>query len=161
MSEARRVSLRVNGVERVADHVPAHASLLDVLREDLGLPGAKDACRQGECGSCTVLSDGEAVCSCLVHAWQAEGTDVVTIEGVAELEPEAEAVLREELVERGAVQCGFCTPGIVVSVVALLREQPEPGADAVREALSGNLCRCTGYAAIVDAAVATGRRLAG
>jgi aerobic carbon-monoxide dehydrogenase small subunit len=124
-------------------------SLLYVLRERLGFPGSKNACEQGECGSCSVLLDGKLVCSCLVLAAQAVGHDIVTVEGLAEegrLHP-----VQEAFVAAGAVQCGFCTPGLVVAAADLLERKPEPSEDEIREALSGNLCRCTGYAKIFDA----------
>jgi len=143
-----KISVRVNGEEREAD-VWEGESLLFALRERLGLPGSKNACEQGECGSCSVLLDGELVCSCLVLAAQAEGHDVVTVEGLAqngELHP-----VQEAFAETGAVQCGFCTPGLVVATVDLLARSSEPSDDEIREALSGNLCRCTGYAKIFDA----------
>jgi len=144
-----RVNLRVNGTERTADDVWPGESLLFTLRERLGLPGTKNACEQGECGSCTVLLDGVPVCSCLVAAPQAAGLDVVTVEGLAEgdrLHP-----VQEAFVEAGAVQCGFCTPGLVVMVADLVRRQPGATDAEVREALAGNLCRCTGYEKILDA----------
>jgi carbon-monoxide dehydrogenase small subunit len=143
-----RLSLLVNG-ERLEADVWAGASLLTVLREDLGLPGSKNACEQGECGSCSVLMDGELVCACLVLAAQAEGHSVTTVEGLArdgELHPAQEA-----FAAAGAVQCGFCTPGLVVATVDLLGRTPRPSDDEIREALSGNLCRCTGYAKVLDA----------
>jgi carbon-monoxide dehydrogenase small subunit len=143
-----RVALDVNG-ERHETDVWEGESLLFALRESLGLPGSKNACEQGECGSCSVVLDGELVCSCLVLAAQADGHDVVTVEGLATdggLHP-----VQEAFVEAGAVQCGFCTPGLVVAAAELLRQNPEPSDDEVREALSGNLCRCTGYAKIFDA----------
>jgi aerobic carbon-monoxide dehydrogenase small subunit len=143
-----KITLRVNGAEREAD-VWEGESLLFALRERLGLPGSKNACEQGECGSCSVLLDGELVCSCLVLAAQAEGHDVVTVEGLGqhgELHP-----VQEAYAETGAVQCGFCTPGLVVATVDLLARNPDPSDDEIREALSGNLCRCTGYAKIFDA----------
>jgi carbon-monoxide dehydrogenase small subunit len=140
-----RVNLTVNGERRQADDVWPGESLLYVLRERLGLPGAKNACEQGECGSCTVYLDGEAVCACLVAAGQAHDRSVVTIEGLA-----TEAVQRAFLTA-GAVQCGFCTPGLVVAVHALLARTPHPTDPEIREALAGNLCRCTGYEHILDA----------
>jgi len=150
-----KISLRVNGEQREAD-VWEGESLLFALREGLGLPGSKNACEQGECGSCSVVLDGELVCSCLVLAAQADGHDVVTVEGLAGdggLSP-----VQEAFVEAGAVQCGFCTPGLVVAATDLLREHPDPSDDEIREALSGNLCRCTGYAKIFDAVrLAAGR----
>src|SRR5882762_6616164 len=138
-----RVSLTINGEEHQADCWEGE-SLLYALREGLGLPGSKNACEQGECGSCSVLLDGALVCACLVLAAQADGREVVTVEGV-------EHPIQEALVEAGAVQCGFCTPGIVVSAAALLERIPDPSDDEIREALSGNLCRCTGYQKIFDA----------
>jgi carbon-monoxide dehydrogenase small subunit len=143
-----RISLRVNGDEHEAD-VWAGESLLYVLRERLGLPGSKNACEQGECGSCSVLLDGTLVCSCLVLGAQAEGREVVTVEGLAhdgELHP-----VQEAFASAGAVQCGFCTPGFIVAAADLLHRVPDPSDDEVREALSGNLCRCTGYAKILEA----------
>jgi aerobic carbon-monoxide dehydrogenase small subunit len=140
-----RLACTVNGQRREARDLWAGESLLHVLRERLGLPGAKNACEQGECGSCSVLLDGVLVCACLVPAPQAEGRDVVTIEGL----PAAD--LQEAFVEAGAVQCGFCTPGLVVAAHDLLRRCPDPEEADVREALAGNLCRCTGYAKILDA----------
>jgi carbon-monoxide dehydrogenase small subunit len=143
-----RVELRVNGAPVEAE-VWEGESLLFALRERLGLPGAKNACEQGECGSCSVLLDGILVCSCLVLAAQADGHDVTTVEGLGGddgLHP-----VQEAFAETGAVQCGFCTPGLVVATVDLLSRTPEPTDDEIREALSGNLCRCTGYAKILDA----------
>jgi aerobic carbon-monoxide dehydrogenase small subunit len=144
-----RVTLTVNGSEQSADDVWPGESLLYLLRERLGLPGAKNACEQGECGSCTVYLDGETVCSCLVAAGQAQGRDVVTVEGLAsggELHP-----VQEAFVEAGAVQCGFCTPGLVVAAHELLARTERPSDLEIREALAGNLCRCTGYEKILDA----------
>ena len=143
-----RVSLTVNGNRHEAD-VWAGESLLFALRERLGLPGSKNACEQGECGSCSVLLDGTLVCACLVLAAQAEGHEIVTVEGLAE-EGRLHRV-QEAFVEAGAVQCGFCTPGLVVAAADLLGRTPDPTNDEVREALSGNLCRCTGYAKIFEA----------
>jgi carbon-monoxide dehydrogenase small subunit len=143
-----KISLRVNGETHEAD-VWEGESLLYVLRERLGCPGSKNACEQGECGSCSVLLDGKLVCACLVLAAQAEGHDVLTVEGLAE-DGKLHRV-QEAFVAGGAVQCGFCTPGLVVAAADLLRRTPDPGEDEIREALSGNLCRCTGYAKIFDA----------
>ena len=143
-----RIELTVNGERREAD-VWAGESLLYVMRERLGLPGSKNACEQGECGSCSVLLDGKLVCACLVLAAQAEGHQLVTVEGLAEdgeLHP-----VQAAFTETGAVQCGFCTPGFIVATVDLLARTPSPSEDEIREALSGNLCRCTGYAKIFDA----------
>ena len=144
-----RLRLTVNGETREADGVWEGESLLYALRERLGFPGSKNACEQGECGSCSVYLDGELVCSCLVLAGQAEGRDVVTVEGLAG-EGELHEVQRA-FVEAGAVQCGFCTPGLVVATAALLEHRPDPTEDEIREALAGNLCRCTGYEKILDA----------
>jgi carbon-monoxide dehydrogenase small subunit len=143
-----KIELTVNGDQVEAD-VWAGESLLFALRERLGLPGSKNACEQGECGSCSVLLDGALVCACLVLAAQAHGHDVVTVEGVG-ADGELHRV-QEAFVETGAVQCGFCTPGLVVATVDLLAHTPQPTDDQIREALSGNLCRCTGYAKIFDA----------
>jgi aerobic carbon-monoxide dehydrogenase small subunit len=143
-----RISLRINGEQHDAD-VWEGESLLYALRERLGFPGSKNACEQGECGSCSVLLDGRLVCSCLVLAAQAEGHEVVTVEGLAE-DGRLHRV-QEAFVATGAVQCGFCTPGLIVAAVDLLEHDPDPSEDAIREALSGNLCRCTGYAKIFDA----------
>jgi len=143
------VDLTVNGERRQADDVWEGESLLYLLRERLGLPGSKNACEQGECGSCSVYLDGDVVCACLVAAGQAQGRDVVTVECLAtddELHPVQTACL-----ETGAVQCGFCTPGLLVAVHDLLARDPSPDDDTVREALAGNLCRCTGYEKILDA----------
>jgi len=144
-----RVSLTVNGVPRTADDVWPGESLLFMLRERLALPGSKNACEQGECGSCTVMLDGQAVCSCLVAAPQAEGATVVTVEGLAK--GDALHPVQEAFVAAGAVQCGFCTPGLVVAVADLLDRNPSPTDEQTREALAGNLCRCTGYEKILDA----------
>ncbi|MGV9338781.1 (2Fe-2S)-binding protein [Streptomyces sp. NPDC003688] len=184
-----RVSFTVNGRPQQADDVWEGESLLYVLRERLGLPGSKNACEQGECGSCTVRLDGVPVCSCLVAAGQAEGRDVVTVEGLAEhvrqradgtsgagtctsaagtcssaagtsLEEARRwqpgtggelAPIQQAFIDAGAVQCGFCTPGLLVAADELLEQNPEPSDADIREALSGNLCRCTGYEKIMDA----------
>ena len=139
-------SIKVNG-EAVACPAPAKR-LLDFLREDLDLTGAKEGCGMGECGACTVLVDGEPVCSCLVLVGQVENAEVVTSEGLAErgLHP-----VQQAFVQAHASQCGFCTPGMIVSAAALLARDPQPGEEAIRLALAGNLCRCTGYAAIFAA----------
>ena len=144
-----RVSFTVNGEPRKADDVWEGESLLYVLRERLGLPGSKNACEQGECGSCSVYLDGVLVCACLVLAGQAEGSEIVTVEGLAsgdDLHP-----VQEAFVEAGAVQCGFCTPGLIVTTHDLLRRNPSPTDPEIREALAGNLCRCTGYEKILEA----------
>ena len=154
-----RVTATVNGRVRQADDVWPGESLLYVLRERMGLPGSKNACEQGECGSCTVYLDGVAVCACLVAAGQAQGRSVVTVEGLAggeELHP-----VQEAFVEAGAVQCGFCTPGLLVAAHDLLTRVPSPSDLEIREALAGNLCRCTGYETILAAVrLAAGRMTA-
>jgi len=152
-----RLSCTVNGERREAEGVWEGESLLYVLRERLGLPGSKNACEQGECGSCSVYLDGVLVCSCLVLAGQAEGREVVTVEGIAregELHP-----VQEAFVEAGAVQCGFCTPGFVVATHDLLGRNGRPSDAEIREALAGNLCRCTGYEKILDAVRLAAARL--
>jgi carbon-monoxide dehydrogenase small subunit len=143
-----KIRLTVNGEPREAD-VWEGESLLFALREHMALPGSKNACEQGECGSCSVLLDGTLVCACLVLAAQADEHEVVTVEGLAENGRLSR--VQEAFAEAGAVQCGFCTPGLVVATADLLRQIPEPSDDEIREALSGNLCRCTGYAKIFDA----------
>ena len=144
-----KITLMVNGERREAD-VWGGESLLFALREPLGLPGSKNACEQGECGSCSVLLDGVLVCSCLVLAAQADGHEVVTVEGIASEDGTLHRV-QEAFVQAGAVQCGFCTPGLVMATVDLLEHTPSPTDDEIREALSGNLCRCTGYQKLFDA----------
>jgi carbon-monoxide dehydrogenase small subunit len=143
-----KIGLRVNGELRELE-VWEGESLLFALREGLGLPGSKNACEQGECGSCSVLLDERLVCSCLVLAAQAQGHDVVTVEGLAE-NGRLHRV-QEAFAQTGAVQCGFCTPGFVVAAADLLERNSAPSDEEIREALSGNLCRCTGYAKIFDA----------
>jgi aerobic carbon-monoxide dehydrogenase small subunit len=143
-----RVELTVNGERHEADVWPGE-SLLTTLRDRLALPGSKNACEQGECGSCSVLLDDTLVCSCLVLAAQADGHEVVTVEGLAD--GETLHPVQEAFAETGAVQCGFCTPGFVVATADLLNRSPDPTDDEIREALSGNLCRCTGYQKILDA----------
>ncbi|MET0565818.1 MAG: (2Fe-2S)-binding protein [Acidimicrobiia bacterium] len=149
------IELTVNG-EPVTARITNPGSLLDLLRDELGLPGSKNACEQGECGSCSIILDGELVCSCLVMAADAADSSVVTVEGVSPvdgLDPIQEAMHRG-----GAVQCGFCTPGIVVAAVDLFTRNPRPSRTQIKEALAGNICRCTGYGAIIRAleTVATG-----
>ena len=156
MSSAEFYSLKVNGVERQVSDAWIGESLLYVLRERLGLPGAKGACEQGECGSCTVFVNGESVCSCLVMAASAVNCEIATVEGL-----NVDGTLtdvQEAFITEGAVQCGFCTPGLVMAVHHLLDENPSPTELEVKEALSGNICRCTGYGRIfaaVDAVIAT------
>ena len=155
MSSAEFYSLKVNGVERHVSDAWIGESLLFVLRERLGLPGAKGACEQGECGSCTVFVNGESVCSCLVMAASAVNCEIATVEGL-----NVDGTLtdvQEAFITEGAVQCGFCTPGLVMAVHHLLDENPSPTELEVKEALSGNICRCTGYGRIfaaVDAVIA-------
>ncbi|OLF12888.1 (2Fe-2S)-binding protein [Actinophytocola xinjiangensis] len=144
-----RVNIEINGERHTADDVWPGESLLYVLRERLGLPGSKNACEQGECGSCTVYLDDTPVCACLVAAGQAEGRSVRTVEGLGtedELDPVQEAFVRT-----GAVQCGFCTPGLIVAAHELVHRSPDATDAEIREALAGNLCRCTGYEKILDA----------
>ena len=150
------VRLRVNG-DRHEVGVPTHYTLLETLRYGLGLTGSKQGCDKGDCGACTVMVDGVPSLSCITPVWEAEGTDVTTVEGLAD----AEGVhpLQDEFDLNGAAQCGFCTPGILCSAAALLERNPAASRDEIRKALSGNLCRCTGYAKIYDAVEAAGRRL--
>ncbi len=145
------ITLTVNGQPRTAE-IAGWESLLWVLRERLGLPGAKDACLQGECGSCSVVLDGELVCSCLVMAADAEGARVTTAEGLGTIEQPHP--VQQAFVDHGAVQCGYCTPGLVVAVAHLLERHPDASDDDLREALSGNLCRCTGYGSVLRAVAA-------
>ena len=151
-----KIRLTVNGrhVERETD---AQTRLLDLLREDLALTGTKEGCGEGECGACTVLIDGRAVNSCLVLAVQADGKTVLTIEGLAQ--GEALHPIQQAFVEQGGVQCGFCTPGFIMSTYALLQENPSPSDEEILTALEGNLCRCTGYTKIVEAVRAAAERL--
>ena len=156
-----RVTMTVNGQAATADDVWEGESLLFVLRERLALPGSKNACEQGECGSCTVLLDDVPVCACLVAAGQAQGREVVTVEGLAgpagELHP-----VQQAFIDAGAVQCGFCTPGLIVQAYSFLRPGGTLPADPdIREALAGNLCRCTGYEKILDAVRLAATRMAG
>jgi aerobic carbon-monoxide dehydrogenase small subunit len=153
-----RLTCTVNGAQQQVDDVWEGESLLYVLRERMGLPGSKNACEQGECGSCTVYLDGLPVCSCLVAAGQAEGRQVGTVEGLgdaAELHPVQQAFL-----DAGAVQCGFCTPGLLVATHDLIQRHGRPSDAETREALAGNLCRCTGYEKILDAVRLAADRLA-
>jgi aerobic carbon-monoxide dehydrogenase small subunit len=143
-----RIAVRINGEEHHADCWEGE-SLLFALREKLGFPGSKNACEQGECGSCSVLLDGTLVCACLFLAAQADGHEVTTVEGLAT--DDGLHTVQQAFVDAGAVQCGFCTPGLVVATADLLKRTPDPSDDEIREALSGNLCRCTGYAKIFDA----------
>jgi aerobic carbon-monoxide dehydrogenase small subunit len=144
-----RIELTVNGTTHEVDDVWEGESLLYALRERMGLPGSKNACEQGECGSCTVYLDGLPVCSCLVAAGQAVGREVTTVEGLT-AQGELHRV-QQAFIQAGAVQCGFCTPGLVVTTHDLLERNPKPSDPEIREALAGNLCRCTGYEKIMDA----------
>jgi carbon-monoxide dehydrogenase small subunit len=154
-----RVQVTVNGERMLADDVWEGESLLYLLRERLGLPGSKNACEQGECGSCSVYLDGQVVCACLVAAGQAHGRTVGTVEGLAAAATGLHPV-QQAFLDAGAVQCGFCTPGLVVAVHDLLARRPDPDDAEVREALAGNLCRCTGYEKILDAVRMAADRLA-
>ena len=154
-----RITATVNGQRVQVDDVWEGENLLFVLRERMGLPGSKNACEQGECGSCTVYLDDVPVCACLVLAGQAQGRDIVTVEGLAsgdDLHP-----LQQAFLEAGAVQCGFCTPGLLIAAHDLLRRHPRPAALQIREALAGNLCRCTGYEQILAAVELAADRMAG
>lgn len=150
------IQLTING--RTHDLVvPPHSTLLEILRDDLGLTGTKRGCDLGACGACTVILDGRPVSSCLTLAVEAVGQEILTIEGLAvggQLHP-----VQQAFVEHGAVQCGFCTPGLVLVAKVLLDEEPEPSEEAIREALSGNVCRCTGYVKVFDAVRAASRRI--
>jgi aerobic carbon-monoxide dehydrogenase small subunit len=164
-----RVTMTVNGQQATADDVWEGESLLFVLRERLALPGSKNACEQGECGSCTVFLDDVPVCACLVAAGQAAGREVVTVEGLAGQPPHAAPggpegldPVQQAFIDAGAVQCGFCTPGLIMQARDLLRRSPGLPADPdIREALAGNLCRCTGYEKILDAVRLAAARMAG
>jgi aerobic carbon-monoxide dehydrogenase small subunit len=145
-----RLNVTINGARRQADGVWEGESLLSALRDHLDLPGSKNACEQGECGSCSVYLDGALVCSCLVLAGQAEGAEVVSVEGLTAGDDELHPI-QDAFLAAGAVQCGFCTPGLIVATHDLLARNPAPSEPEIREALAGNLCRCTGYEKILDA----------
>jgi carbon-monoxide dehydrogenase small subunit len=150
------IKLRVNGVTYEATIEPRR-TLLEVLRDNLGFTGAKKACDTGECGACTVIMDGKPVVSCLVLAVEAQGKDILTIEGLArDGQPHP---LQQAFVDHGAIQCGFCTPGMILSAKALLERNPKPTEGEVKEAIVGNLCRCTGYAKIIEAIIAASQTL--
>ncbi len=153
-----RIVATVNGETHEVDDVWEGESLLYLLRERMGLPGSKNACEQGECGSCTVYIDGVPACACLVAAGQAQGRDILTVEGLADdggLHP-----IQQAFIDAGAVQCGFCTPGLIVAAHDLLQHDPDPADSEIRESLAGNLCRCTGYEKILDAVHLAAVRLA-
>jgi carbon-monoxide dehydrogenase small subunit len=141
------IRLTINGTEHTAEPIGPE-SLLTTLRDRIGLFGSKGACEQGECGSCSVVLDGELVCSCLVMSADADGSEITTVEGISDGELHA---VQQAMLDAGGVQCGFCTPGIVVAAAHLFANVPSPGEDDIKEALAGNICRCTGYGAIVRA----------
>ena len=143
-----KISFRLNGIDREAD-LPGAKRFLDVLREDFRLPGTKEGCGEGECGACTVIADGRAVNSCLMLACQAQGRDIWTIEGLDDRGELDE--LQKSFVRNGAIQCGYCTPGMIMASKALLMSDPNPSEERIREALAGNICRCTGYSQIIKA----------
>lgn len=153
--EKQLIRLKVNGAEHELSIYP-NMTLLSVLRDELGLTGAREGCQEGSCGACTVLVDGKAVRSCLLLAMDAEGKDIITIEGLAEdgqLHP-----MQQSFVDHGAIQCGFCSPGMILTAKALLDENPNPAEDEIRKAISGNLCRCTGYVNIIEAIMAVAKK---
>ena len=157
-TERVRIRLKVNGELREL-LVPVHHTLLEVLREDLGLTGTKHGCELGECGACTVLLDGRPALACLLLPIECEGREIVTVEGLAaggKLHP-----LQQAFLELGAAQCGYCTPGMLLTGAALLADNPDPKRDEINEGLSGNLCRCTGYLKIVEAVERAGARMRG
>ncbi len=151
-----KISFTLNGAMTQVE-VPADRRAVDLLREDLGLTGTKEGCGAGECGACTILVDGESRLSCLMLAAQLQGHSITTIEGLAQPGDGALHPVQEAFIEHGAVQCGFCTPGMILASVDLLERNPAPDRDAIRRGLSGNLCRCTGYVKIVDAVAAAAR----
>jgi carbon-monoxide dehydrogenase small subunit len=152
-----KISCTVNGLARTADDVWEGESLLSVLRDRMELPGSKNACEQGECGSCSVYMDGALVCACLVLGGQAQGREIVTVEGI--ISGDVLHPIQQAFVEAGAVQCGFCTPGLIVATHDLLTRVQEPTLTEIREALAGNICRCTGYSKIIDAVHLASRRM--
>jgi len=153
------ISFVLNGVE-MRVRIDEHLRLIDLLRDKLGMTGTKEGCGEGECGACTVLVDGRAVNSCLCPALEIEGKDVVTIEGLRDVENKL-SILQTAFVESGAIQCGFCTPGMIMSAKALLDANPEPSEDEIRDSFQGNLCRCTGYVQIIAAVKQAARKLKG
>jgi carbon-monoxide dehydrogenase small subunit len=153
-----QIRLRINGLAHELEVKP-WATLLDTLREDLGLTGTKEGCGQGECGACTVLMDGKPVNACLILAMEAQGKEIVTIEGLAsgdDLHP-----IQQAFVDRGGMQCGFCTPGMILSAKALLDENPDPTDEEIRKGLEGNFCRCTGYTKIIESIRVAAERMKG
>jgi aerobic carbon-monoxide dehydrogenase small subunit len=153
-----RITFKINGEQR-SEEVDEKHRLLDFIREDLGLTGTKEGCGEGECGACTVIMEGKTVASCLVYAYQAHGKEIYTIEGKKALEDLE--VLQQAYVDAGAVQCGFCIPGMVMSTKVLLDKSLNPTREEIREGLQGNLCRCTGYVKIVDAVMLAAERIRG
>ena len=151
-----KINFNINGIEKELD-IPPQKPLCDVIREDFGLTGTKVGCREGECGACTVIMDGKTVNSCLVPAASAEGREIITIEGLQQF-PETE-IINDNFKKAGAVQCGYCIPGMVMSSYALLKENKNPTEDEIRQGLSGNLCRCTGYKRIIMAVEGSARDL--
>jgi aerobic carbon-monoxide dehydrogenase small subunit len=151
-----KVSMRVNGIQ-VEREIPPDRLLIDFIREDLGLTGAKKACEEGECGACTIIMNGKSMVSCLIPAFKADGAEILTVEGMAgeaQLHP-----LQQAFLEEGAVQCGYCTPGMLLSAKALLDENPDPTVEEVKRGISGNLCRCTGYTKIIRAIQVASERI--
>jgi carbon-monoxide dehydrogenase small subunit len=154
-----KVSFVLNGVE-IRIRIDDHLRLIDLLREELGMTGTKEGCSEGECGACTVLVDGRAINSCLYPALEIEGKEVLTIEGLQDAENKLSAI-QMAFVDSGAIQCGFCTPGMIMSTRALLDANPDPSEDEIRDSFQGNLCRCTGYVQIIDAVKQAARRIKG
>jgi carbon-monoxide dehydrogenase small subunit len=152
-----QVSFVLNGVE-IRMRIEDHLRLIDILRDELGMTGTKEGCGEGECGACTVLVDGRAVNSCLYPALEVEGKEVVTIEGLQDKANQL-SVLQRAFVDSGAIQCGFCTPGMIMSAKALLDSRPDPSEDEIRDSFQGNLCRCTGYVQIIEAVKQAAQRL--
>jgi carbon-monoxide dehydrogenase small subunit len=155
--QSKTIDIVVNG-DRYTREVPVNRTLLQFLREDLGLTGAKEGCNEGECGACTVIMDGRPVNSCMVLAYEADGTDILTVEGLAKdgrLHP-----LQQAFIDEGAVQCGFCTPGMLLTAKAVLDEYPNPTEAEIRKMMEGNLCRCTGYNRIIQAVMKAAEKLA-
>ena len=152
-----QVSFVLNGVE-IRMRIEDHLRLIDLLRDELGLTGTKEGCGEGECGACTVIVDGRAVNSCLYPALEIEGKEVVTVEGLLEKANQL-SILQKAFVDSGAIQCGYCTPGMIMSAKALLDSNPEPSEDEIRDSLQGNLCRCTGYTQIIEAVKQAARKL--